>query len=251
MPTKIAEKIILFLLRASGGLIEGNKNAYGMKYWIKRVATYPAHLRHRLGFGVQSPWAFYLVRFVLREKWPFYAFDELKTLRRQLPKNASTFSQKHDERLFRLANWLKPDRVFVVGETCPALSAIYLGAYTKHVEVTCLCEHITTAEEGALGSRGVNCLCGDVMTLLQSQCPANGFGCLLIALKDKAWQLYDYAANHTNDNSMFVVEYLDTQQGKMLWKRILDDSRAKVTFNLGRTGLVFFDHKRTKMNYDL
>ena len=218
---------------------------------MKRVATYPAHLRHRLGFGVQSPWAFYLVRFVLQEKWPYYAFDELKSLRRRLPKNGATFSRKHDERLFRLANWLKPERIFVVGDECPALSAVYLGAYAKKVEVTCLCRSISKAEKDILNIKGVNCLCGDVADLLRSQCHTDSFECLLIAVKDNAWTLYDYAAHRTNDNSMFVVEHLETSQGKQMWKMILADNRARVTFNLGRTGLVFFDTKRTKMNYDL
>ena len=222
-----------------------------MRYWMKRVATYPAHLRHRLGFGVQSPWAFYLVRFVLREKWPFYAFDELKPLRRLLPKNTATFSRKHDERLFRLANWLKPGQVVVVGDDSPAMSAIYLGAYSKRVEVSCLCSSMTAPESELLESRGVDSQCGEVMTLLKTLCPDNGFECLLIASMNKAWELFDYAADHVNDNTMFVVEYLNTQQGKMVWKKICMDSRARITFNLGRTGLVFFDAKRSRMSYNL
>ena len=222
-----------------------------MRYWIKRVVTYPAHLRHRLGFGVQSPWAFYLVRFVLREKWPFYAFDELKALRSALPKNGASFSRKHDERLFRLANWLKPKRVIVVGEDCPCLSAAYLAAFSKSVKVSCLCKNMVAAEKDFLEGRGVECLCGNLMPLLEAGCQQGELDCLQIAVKEGAWDLYDYAAGHTHDNSMFIVEYLDTNEGKQLWTGILGDSRARVTFNLGRTGLVFFDTKRVKMNYNL
>ena len=222
-----------------------------MKYWMKRVATYPAHLRHRLGFGVQSPWAFYLVRFVLREKWPFYAFDELKNLRRQLPKNAATFTRKHYECLFRLANWLKPSQVVVVGDDCPALSAIYLGTYSKRVEVSCLCGNMTEAERELLESHGVDCQCGEVMTLLKALCPDTGFECLQIAHNDEAWNIYDYAADHVNNNTMFVVEHLNTPKGKLVWEKICMDSRARTTFNLGRTGLVFFNTKRSRMNYNL
>ena len=34
-----------------------------------------------------------------------------------------------------------------------------------------------------------------------------------------------------------------------LWLKILDDSRARVTFDMGNRGLVLFDRKRIKQNY--
>jgi len=49
--------------------------------------------RHRHGFGVQSPWAYELVRDALCDHSRFYAFDTLG-------------GTKRDEQLFRLAHWL-------------------------------------------------------------------------------------------------------------------------------------------------
>lgn len=218
---------------------------------MKRVAAYPAHLRHRLGFGVQSPWAFYLVRFVLREKWPFYAFKELAALRRKAPSNAAACSRKHGERLFRLANWMKPRHVVVVGDDCPVMSAIYLGAYSSRVSVVCLCRHESSVGRNLLESRGVEYRCGDVMTLLATECHDKVIECLLISVEEGAWDIFDYAADHVDDDSMFIVERLDTPQGKALWQNIKDDNRARATFNLGRSGLVFFNSKRSRMNYNL
>lgn len=41
------------------------------------IFTYPNRLRHRQGFGVQSPWAYELVRDVFFEKLYYYAYDDL------------------------------------------------------------------------------------------------------------------------------------------------------------------------------
>lgn len=41
------------------------------------IKTYPYRLRHRHGYGVQSPWAYELVRDVFFEKLPYYAYKDL------------------------------------------------------------------------------------------------------------------------------------------------------------------------------
>lgn len=40
------------------------------------ILSYPNRLRHRLGYGVQSPWAYEMVRDVLFEKLHYYAYEE-------------------------------------------------------------------------------------------------------------------------------------------------------------------------------
>mgnify|MGYP007022090501 CR=1 FL=1 len=59
---------------------------------------------HQRGFGVQSPWAYELVRDALFDRHRFYAFDTLG-------------GTPADEQLFRLANWLKPTVMMQEGMT--------------------------------------------------------------------------------------------------------------------------------------
>lgn len=74
--------------------------------WQKTLPLPLNRWRHRHGYGVQSPWAFALVRDVLYEPLRYYAFDHLGGTPR-------------DEQLFRLALWLPTDCLMTkdIGET--------------------------------------------------------------------------------------------------------------------------------------
>ena len=66
---------------------------------------------HRYGFGIQSPWAYSLVRNVLFEPLRYYAFDDL----RQKYPNLDRKERKRNEQLFRIVNHFKPKAVEIVG----------------------------------------------------------------------------------------------------------------------------------------
>ena len=66
--------------------------------FFRYILQYPNRLRHRLGFGIQSPWAYEFVRDALFEKSRYYAFDHLQ-------------GSRADEQLFRIIQWLSPSQV--------------------------------------------------------------------------------------------------------------------------------------------
>ena len=78
-------------------------------------------LLHRYGFGIQSPWAYSLVRNVLFESLRYYAFDELKAKHPQ----SSCKERKRNEQLFRIVNHFKPSEIVVTGN-CPPSTLDYL-----------------------------------------------------------------------------------------------------------------------------
>lgn len=65
---------------------------------LQNILQYPNRLRHRLGFGVQSPWAYEFVRDALFEKRRYYVFDALH-------------GSRADEQLFRIVQWLRPEEI--------------------------------------------------------------------------------------------------------------------------------------------
>jgi hypothetical protein len=57
---------------------------------------------HRcLGFGIQSPKDYAFVRYVINEKWPYYAYE-------RLGKNDDWRTRKLGRLYMRLANWRQP-----------------------------------------------------------------------------------------------------------------------------------------------
>ena len=82
-------------------------------YWF----SLPSRWFHRLGFGVQSPWAYEFVTEALYCPYRYYLFDELD-------------GEKSDEQLFRISKWLKAGNV-VMHCTSDIAKAYLVGPITK------------------------------------------------------------------------------------------------------------------------
>lgn len=74
------------------------------------------------------------------------------------------------------------------------------------------------------------------------------YGDALVHEYDDANAMYDSLAGAEDDKRVLWIANISTHNYS-LWKRILKDPRARVTYDMGRTGLVSFDRKRIKQNY--
>ena len=74
------------------------------------------------------------------------------------------------------------------------------------------------------------------------------FGDNLIYAENDADGIYEKLASSADDRKALVIDHL-SGSNYPLWKKILCDSRARVTFDMGNRGLVLFDKKRIKQNY--
>lgn len=81
-------------------------NYMNLRRTLYCALTYPQRLRHRWGFGVQSPWAYELVRDVFFEELSYYAYEEqgLKT--------------KSDRQLWRIRNRFRNSLVVLSDTAC-------------------------------------------------------------------------------------------------------------------------------------
>ncbi len=48
-----------------------------MVYFIKRFIVWLRRVRYSRGFGVQSPWAYRFIRYVVNEHYPYYKYEHL------------------------------------------------------------------------------------------------------------------------------------------------------------------------------
>ena len=88
---------------------------------IRRFRTALARHHRSRGFGIHSPFAFNFVRNVLREKNPYYCYDDLDALRHAVKdevrgaRHHRVVSFKTLKMLFRVANFFTPSQVLQVG----------------------------------------------------------------------------------------------------------------------------------------
>ena len=69
-------------------------NTHILIFRIRSYLKYFLFARHRKGYGIHSPFVFFLVRELAGEKYPFYAFKRVDAARRMLLKN-STVIETH------------------------------------------------------------------------------------------------------------------------------------------------------------
>ena len=214
------------------------------------ILTYPLRAWHRKGYDVQSPWAYLLVRDVLFEEHPYYAYDELRLLRKSFS-TAWQLSAEADEQLYRMANHFAPQSIVEIGLPQSA-------CYMARPRPDAVCTAILPSAEGIdiLQRLGINAVTGNVVQELQRVIPdGTPAGMVHIALpNDKVGasqteQAYEWISAHADAETVLVIEHIN-RSNRRLWKRIVNnDDRASVTFDLGRSGIVTFDPKRVKQNY--
>lgn len=101
---------------------------------IKRYYTALRRYNRSKGFGIHSPFAFYFVRRVLRERCPYYAYDNIVAYRRQARKLASKrkagkqiISCENAKMLFRITCYFSPGDILQIGSTYGVSTMTMLG----------------------------------------------------------------------------------------------------------------------------
>lgn len=102
---------------------------------IKRYYTAFRRYNRSKGYGVHSPFAYNFIRNVLREKYPYYAYNELKEQRKRakvlLAKKAGQhrlISYSSAKMIFRIACHFSPDLILQIGTTHGVASSAFLKA---------------------------------------------------------------------------------------------------------------------------
>lgn len=108
---------------------------------LRRIKQYLTALRryHRSkGHGIHSPFAFKFVLNVLRERLPYYAYEELDLLRRRAKEQSCSFmhrpriiSLKSAKYLFRIVNHFNPGDILQIGTNYGVSSASMLAVSHK------------------------------------------------------------------------------------------------------------------------
>ena len=199
---------------------------------LKRPFIWLLRFRHRCGYGVHSPFAFNLITQVIYENTPYYKYKDLagkeKSLVFEKDRNWKYESKKIKRFLFRLVIYAQPDSIVDAGTL--AASSLYLKA----------------GKEGA------------------DYIPASGLPDLFLEAGVPVDFLYLHDYRHpvfmeevfricvarTTGKSVFVIEGIRyTPEMSALWKRMKQDERTGISFDLYDLGILFFDKTKIKQDY--
>lgn len=199
-----------------------------MFYKIRRARVWLRRMRYSRGFGVQSPWAYRFIRYVVNEHYPYYEYTHLKNEVYGINK----FARKLCRLYFRISNYCQPKLVVDYGASTTAYRS-YFKAGCKNCDVV----QITANDKG--------------LTKLEYFLEANPVvDVARVSLKGDYRKVVNELMNHMGRKSLLVIQRIKkNKETERYWDKLVADKRSGVTFDLYYCGIIFFDHKIYKQNY--
>ncbi|MDH6358399.1 SAM-dependent methyltransferase [Parabacteroides sp. PF5-9] len=240
-------------------------------------------IRHRHGHGVHSPFVFNLITKVIREKSPYYSFQEIELLRKKLrfqqemitykdrkhPNKTRSLSvgklvereaisPKYGALLFRLTNYFQSKHILQLGGAM-GISTLYLTTYATDLR----CVVLEDVEAFADVSRKVfdeaahnpidlrvgvyNVLLPRVISEMKT------LDFVFFNIRNERADTYDLftaCLKAAGEQTVFVFDGIkSTPSMRKLWKQVCDHPEVSVTVDLFSLGIVFFNKKLHKRNY--
>lgn len=197
---------------------------------IKRPFIWLSRFRYRCGYGVHSPFAFSLITDVIYEKMPYYAYASLEKEQKRLVRERgySRSSQKVNRFLFRLVNKVQTATIVEVGR--PSVASLYLQSAKPSAE------YLFASDLSEL--------------FLDTDVPVDFLYLNDYRNPELLEKVFDICVRRTTLKSVFVVHGICySKEMKALWKRLQEDERVGITFDLYDLGLLFFDKTKIKQHY--
>ena len=203
------------------------------------IHSISARLKHFLsawnttGEGIHSPYLFHLVRFVIRDKNPFYCFAEIERKKTHL--NACEERTDIGQMAFRVVNFMsqhekRPLKIIEVGATTGIITA-YLSSPSSRNKVVCADED--TLYKNARERSDVAYVHGGYTG-------------------EEMLEFADWLLPRLTEKGVLMMEGVhDSAETEQAWKALKADKRVTTSIDLFYAGLLFVDKHYLKRNYKI
>ena len=187
---------------------------------LKRFFVWLSRWNKCRGFGVQSPWAYQMIRYVINEHWPYYAYELFEN---HVPKFSESVL-KLGCLYFRLSNFRQPDKVLCYPDA---------GEYEQFFKCGCRKSGVDAVGSGFFSDENVT-----TVELLRIS-PVGDYQ-----------KVFEEALKKVDEQSVVIIEDIHRDRPlRDFWKHVVDDDRVVISFDLYYCGIIFFQKRRYKENY--
>ncbi len=232
-------------------------------------------------YSVHSPQAYRFCENVLHDQRQFYAFAQIKKLRRKLEKDTRLIqrtdfgagSRKNPKPtiplrklvrncsipppqgklLFRLVNHYQPQSILELG-TCLGMSTSYMASAKKQCQVYSLegdPSLLSVAKENFqhLNLSNIELICGNIdQTLQPTLAKLPTWDMIFIDANHRYEALtryWEYIRPYVHENSLVILDDIHWSSGmEKAWQEIQHDTKVTLSLDLFRLGLLFFNTDR-------
>jgi len=182
---------------------------------------------HSLGFGVQSPSAYYFIKYVIEEKLPYYLYDDLQI---KFP-DVKTENRKFYKLCFRIANYAQASDIMIIGDHDSVLTSYIRSACKKAVVNFSSCNDFTN-NINLKKIDNIDILISDV-----SYIDPQTIESLLQLCIEKSILIFTGIRND--------------KKSVQVWKSLVNDNAISDSFDLYDYGIITFMDKQSKGNYSI
>ena len=221
----------------------------------------------RGGHGVHSPFVYDLITTVIEEKKPYYCYERLSAIRKQLEKNSTRIDldycvymvndvlKKHclteheDQLLFRLANRFQPKNTYVIGSDM-GLALLYLTSWSEYANCIVFEPHQSMAHFACEIVDKYSSASIDIRVFHDTEIEKDEKIDFIVLNSPFCEEVYKIFLRHINDNSIMVVTGInDSQKNRNTWKAVCSDPKVTVTIDLFSIGIASFNPKLPRKTY--
>ena len=173
------------------------------------------------GHGVHSPFAFHLIRNVIHSPHEYYAFSDIeKRISDSEKRERSTVT--FNRLSFRLAHHFSVCNVLEINPEND-INTMFIEAANKNANCTCV---------------------------KSNEIPENQtFDAIFIYLHGDEMPAIETLLSVSHADTFWVIRSIKSKSGRRFWRNVVDDERARITFDLADTGIVFLQPSHHKLNY--
>jgi predicted O-methyltransferase YrrM len=238
-------------------------------------------LKARNEHSIHSPFVFKLYTEVIRNKENYYAFDEIRTIRKKLLRNTemidvtdlgagsktlktarsiaqiakvSVIREKYGELLFRLVNYFQPKNILELG-TSLGLSAFYMHKAAPKAKLTTVegCADTHKFAVSLLKETGTFLVNDSFDNFLSKSIEQQKFDFIYIDgnhTYEATINYFKILLDHIDNDSVMIFDDIYWSPGMTkAWEEIKKNSSVTISIDLYKFGLVFF-RKENKQKED-
>ena len=195
--------------------------------FIKRFVVWLRRARYSRGFGVQSPWAYRFIRYVVNEHYPYYKYEHLAEQVYGIDKTTRKLCKFY----FRLANYQQA-HTFVDCFPTSSCYKIYVDAGCQKANYHRITEAISEEE------------------LIRLFSNIGEYSMVRVPLVANYRMVVDKALNHLPSSSVLIIENIKRDRdAQKYWSELISDSRTGVSFDLYYCGVLFLKKDMVKQSY--
>lgn len=203
--------------------------------WIQRK-------RHAKGFGIHSPFAFHFVTGVIYEKHAYNAFFDIAKI---LCENGiQTTESKLHHLSYRLIRYFRPEKILEINSG-KGINSLYIC----HSDKQLVCRCVETDDKNRIAAKRLLESIGRKADFLVKTDRSDSYNGIFLYLKNIPVDDTESLFSISKEEAFWVVSGIKSHTGKHFWKKIVEDKRVAITFDMKELGIAILKKSHHKSNY--